>query len=158
MRFQIWEKDMTNYRIAELLSVQVIDLLRRSFIDKLDTLVFQGLCIFKDIRKIEVQGFRILNRQDTFDVLPNLKIHMQQILNVDNVKWKCCNNRSMEWQYFLLAFDECNIMVKTIPNQVTQQFNLFQRSLWGFIFVKCQKLCLLIFCPHKSFVTDHLRY
>lgn len=54
LRFQIGEKDITHYTVTELLSVEVVDLFRSALVNKLDSLILQGLGILENVRKVEV--------------------------------------------------------------------------------------------------------
>lgn len=78
---------MTGDGIAELIPVQIIDLLWSTFINEFYSLALKIFRVLKDIREVKIEGFGVLNRQNPFDILPNLEIDMKQIFDVNYVEW-----------------------------------------------------------------------
>jgi hypothetical protein len=47
--------------------------------------------VLKDVGKVKIKGFGIFNRENPFDILPDLEINMKQIFNVNDIERKGSN-------------------------------------------------------------------
>lgn len=89
--------------ISILLSIQIVHFFRSSFVNYFDPFRLQCLQRLKNIGEIEVQVLRLTSADDVSQILPHLKINVQQVIQVTRAETGSIQDGRMQWQIHLYS-------------------------------------------------------